>query len=482
MGVLSNYEPKDVFKYFEDICSIPHGSGNTDAIVEYLLKFAEDHGLESYRDSANNVIIRKKASKGYENADTVILQGHHDMVCEKDEGVDFDFAKDGIKPVIDGDWIRAQGTTLGGDNGIAVAMMLAVLADDSLPHPALEALITADEESGMVGAFALDCSKLTGHKLINLDSEYEGVLMCSCAGGVNIRSKIPVKREKISGTKVSISIKGLTSGHSGVEIDKGRANANSLMGRLLCELAAKYEYRLLSLEGGARDTAIAATATATVIAAVSDAEGLCDAVTALGKQYAEEYATAEPGMSIEAVCEGASEEDALCACCTENVYSVLVSLPDGVQAMSVDMPGLVQTSTNFGVLKLTENELTFSNTIRSSITAQKWWIAEKIKAIVKMAGGEAASDGDYPGWAYNPHSVVKDTILAAYKKLFGTDATVEAVHAGIECGLFADSIPHLDCVSIGPTMGDVHTPREHLSFSSSERTYKLLREVLIQSK
>lgn len=482
MGVLTNYEPKDVFTYFETLCSIPRGSGNTDGVAEYLVRFAKEHGLESYRDSANNVIIRKAGSAGYENADTIILQGHHDMVCEKDEGLDFDFTRDAIQPYVDGDWIRAKGTTLGGDNGIAVAMILAVLADDTLAHPPIEALITADEEAGMLGAFALDCSRLTGHKLINLDSEYEGVLMCSCAGGVNARSKVPVARESVIGTLVDISIKGLTSGHSGVEIDKGRANSNALMGRLLCELAAKESYRLIDLEGGSRDTAIAAASTAQIMVEPGKAAAVCDAVIQLGRQYAAEYATAEPNMMVDAASGSTCSAEVLTAASTEKVYRVLVALPDSVQAMSIDMPGLVQTSTNFGVLKLTENELTFSNTIRSSITAQKEWIVEKIAAIVKLAGGETVTDGNYPGWAYDPHSVVKDTILAAYKKLFGKEATVEAVHAGIECGLFADSIPGLDCVSIGPDMADVHTPREHLSIASSRRTYELLKLVLAESK
>lgn len=482
MGILTNYEPKDVFSYFETLCSIPRGSGNTDGIASYLMRFAEDHGLESYRDAANNVILRKAGSAGYENADTVILQGHHDMVCEKDEGVDIDFTKDAIQPYVDGDWIRAKGTTLGGDNGIAVAMILAILADDTLAHPPIEALITADEEIGMLGAFALDCKQLTGHKLINLDSEYEGILMCSCAGGINARSTVPVAREAVSGVQVDISVKGLTGGHSGVEIDKGRANANVLMGRLLCELAAAEDFRLLALEGGSRETAIAAACTAQIVAAPDRAAAVCDRVQQLGAQYASEYATPEPTMQITAAAGKAGTCQALTQAGTEKAWQVLTALPDSVQAMSVDMPGLVQTSTNLGLLKLEENALTFCNTVRSSITAQKEWVVEKIAAIVKLSGGTTVTDGNYPGWAYNPHSVVKDTILSAYKKLFGKDAAVEAVHAGIECGLFADSIPHLDCVSIGPDMGDVHTPREHLSIASSRRTYELLKLVLAESK
>ena len=333
MSVLANYEPKNVFSYFEKLCTIPRGSGNTDGIASYLVSFAEEHGLENYRDAANNVIIRKPASAGYENADTIILQGHHDVVCEKEDGLDFDFTKDAIQPVVDGDWIRAKGTTLGGDNGIAVAMILAILSDDSLAHPPIEALITADEEIGMLGAFALDCSQLKGHKLINLDSEYEGVLMCSCAGGVNVRSTIPVARERITGAVIDIAVKGLTSSHSGVEIDKGRANANVLIGRMLCELAAKENFRLAAQEGGSRETAIAASGSAQIVVEPCKAAEVCEIVQKLGAQYADEYATAEPNMQISALAGETRTVDVLTTAGTEKVWQLLVSLPDSVQAM-----------------------------------------------------------------------------------------------------------------------------------------------------
>lgn len=482
MGILTNHEPKDVFSYFEKICSIPHGSGNTDAIATFLVNFANEHNLESYRDSSNNVIIRKGGSTGYENSDTIILQGHHDMVCEKDEIVEFDFTNDPIQPVVDGDWIHAKGTTLGGDNGIAVAMILSILADDSISHPPIEALITADEEIGMLGAFAFDCNNLTGQKLINLDSEYEGVLMCSCAGGVNVRSRVPIVREEISGIKIKIVIKGLTSGHSGVEIDKGRANSNVLIARLLCELSAKESYNLFALEGGTRETAIAAISKAEIIVSHDKASRICESINFLANQYMNEYRSVEPHMQISVEKEDENTFYALSKTASEKVWQVLVAIPDSVQTMSIDMTGLVQTSTNFGLLKLDECELTFSNTVRSSITAQREWIASKINAIVALAGGTTTKDGAYPGWAYNPDSVLKDTILKAYKSLFGKEAIVDAVHAGIECGLFADSIPNLDCVSIGPNMKDVHTPRERLNISSSYRTYELLKKILADSK
>lgn len=482
MGVLNGLEPRAVFSYFETICGIPHGSGNTGQIADYLVKFAQERGLGWYRDSANNVVITKPASPGYEDADTVILQAHTDMVCEKDPGVEFDFTKDAISLIVEDDILRADGTTLGADDGISVAMILALLDDASLRHPKLEALLTSDEEIGMVGAFAFDCSHLTGHKLINLDSEYEGVLMCSCAGGANAYSTIPVDREEVKLQLVELSIGGLASGHSGVEIDKGRANSNVLMGRLLRTLSEKVPCRLVKLEGGSRETAIAAAATALVgVPEVSAAEAV-EIAMACGAVYAREYAAAEPGLCVNAKAADVDTVKALSLESTARVIRVLLALPDSVQAMSMDMPGLVQTSINFGVLQLREDELYCANTVRSSMTTQKMWILDKVKAVVELAGGKTEITGSYPGWSYNPNSVVKDTILRAYKSLFGKEATVEAVHAGIECGLFADSIPNLDCVSIGPNMADVHTPREHVSISSTRRTYELLREVLAQSR
>lgn len=482
MGVLDQLEPKAVFSYFETICGIPHGSGNTGPIADYLVKFAQDRGLAWYRDAANNVVLTKPASPGYETADTVILQAHTDMVCEKAPGVEFDFAKDPIRPIVEGDVLRADGTTLGADNGISVAMILALLDDPDLKHPKIEALLTSDEETGMVGAFAFDCSHLTGHKLINLDSEYEGVLMCSCAGGANAYSTIPVQREETALRLVEITVSGLASGHSGVEIHKGRANANVLMGRLLGALGEKLSYQLVKLEGGSRETAIAATATAVIGVAADSADAAAEIAGSCGAVFAKEYAAAEPGLTVIAKALTSETVSALTAKSTALVTRVLLALPDSVQAMSVDMPGLVQTSLNFGILKLKDTELYCANTVRSSMTTQKLWILDKVRAVAELAGGTTEVSGSYPGWSYNPHSVVKDTILAVYKDLFGKEATVEAVHAGIECGLFADSIPDLDCVSIGPDMADVHTPKEHLSISSTARTFALLKEVLARSK
>ena len=344
MGVLAQLEPKSVFSYFETICGIPHGSGNTGPIADYLVQFAKDNGLEWYRDAANNVVLTKPASPGYEGADTIILQAHTDMVCEKAPGVEFDFTKDAIRPIVEDDVIRADGTTLGADDGISVAMILALLSDKELKHPKLEALLTSDEEIGLIGAFAFDCSHVTGHKLINLDSEYEGVLMCSCAGGANAYSTIPVDREEVKLQLVELSIGGLASGHSGVEIDKGRANSNVLMGRLLRTLSEKVPCRLVKLEGGSRETAIAAAATALVgVPEVSAAEAV-EIAMACGAVYAREYAAAEPGLCVNAKATDVDTVKALSLESTARVIRVLLALPDSVQAMSMDMPGLVQTS------------------------------------------------------------------------------------------------------------------------------------------
>ncbi|MGF6376055.1 dipeptidase D [Clostridiales Family XIII bacterium PM5-7] len=480
--ILSTYNPKDVFAYFEKICSIPHESGNTKAISDYCVDFAKEHDLQWYQDDLNNIIITKEATKGYENADTLILQGHLDMVGEKEKDKVFDFSKDPIEPIVNGDIITANGTTLGADNGIAVAMSLALLADDSLSHPKIEALFTVDEETGMDGAFGLDCSKLTGHKLINLDSEYEGVLMCSCAGGIDANIEVPIQRGSASKSTITIEINNLTSGHSGVEIDKGRANANVLIARLLYGLMKKYEFSLVNLQGGNKATAIAAQSKATIAVDDSAIDKMLEDISAFGAIFKTEYATTEPNMSVAASKESAHDVNPLTMASTKQIVSLLVSIPDAVQEMSVDMPGLVQTSLNFGILALEDDKLKTLNCIRSAMTTQKQMILERLEALAFLAGGTCESGGDYPGWAFRPNSDLRDTICKAYKSITGKDMAVEAVHAGIECGLFADNIKDFDGVSLGPTMGEVHTPKEFLSISSVERTYDLLKAVLKESK
>ena len=482
MSAIIDLEPKEVFRYFDEILKIPRGSSKTDKIVAYLMDFAAAHGLESTCDETNNVIIRKPATPGYENADIIILQAHHDMVCEKIEGSDFDFETQPIDAYIDGDVIRAKGTTLGGDNGIGVAMILAILDDDTLAHPALECLITADEEIGMVGAFAFDCSQLKGHRMINLDSEFEDVLICSCAGGAMVPGSLPVTRESAKGALIEISIKDLMGGHSGVEIHKGRANAHVLMTRMLQKIAEAYPYRLYQYGGSAKETAIANYATAVIVADTADAESIANEAEAFGKVLQTEYEATEPEMKVSATVSSSGSVDALTASDTKKVLDMANALPDSVLEMSATMPGLVQTSTNLGVMELGENAFSFCCAVRSSMTSQKRWVISKVASVITMAGGTYEVQSDYPGWAYNPNSVLKETILGAYQKLYNQEAAVDAVHAGAECGLFADAIPNIDCVSIGPQMWDVHTPKEHLSIPSTEKTFRILQETLRSSK
>ena len=478
MGTLSSLNPEKVFAFFEKICSIPHGSGNCAALSAFIADFAKQRGLDFAVDAEQNVLIRKPASPGYEKYETLILQGHLDMVCEKDPELEFDFAKDAIQPYIDGDDIKARGTSLGGDTGIAIAMMLAILDDDTLHHPQLEMLMTVDEETSMDGAFGFDCARLRGHRLINLDSEYEGVLMCSCAGGVDVVCNLPVLREEKEGCRLTLTVAHLRGGHSGVEIDKGRANANILMGRLLFRLQNELPLGIAEYCGGSRVNAIASHAEAEILIEKSRLTECEEHIKQMEAIFRKEYHASDPDISVNLKLSESGCFSVLDEASAARMISLLLILPDGMQEMSAEMPGLVQTSCNLGAASLQESAFTFTSSIRSCMETKKMMLAEKIMRIVVLTGGSAALEGDYPGWSYQPDSRLKETLINAYQKVCGIKASAEAVHAGMECGIFAAGIPNLDCVSIGPTMGDVHTPQEHLSISSVQRTWKVLLTAL----
>lgn len=478
MGTLSSLNPEKVFAFFEKICSIPHGSGNCAALSAFVADFAKQRRLDFAVDAEQNVLIRKPASPGYEKYETLILQGHLDMVCEKDPELEFDFAKDAIQPYIDGDDIKARGTSLGGDNGIAIAMMLAILDDDTLHHPQLEMLMTVDEETSMDGAFGFDCAQLRGHRLINLDSEYEGVLMCSCAGGVDVVCNLPVLREEKEGCRLTLTVAHLRGGHSGVEIDKGRANANILMGRLLFRLQNELPLGIAEYCGGSRVNAIASHAEAEILIEKSRLTECEEHIKQMEAIFRKEYHASDPDISVNLKLSESGCFSVLDEASAARMISLLLILPDGMQEMSAEMPGLVQTSCNLGAASLQESAFTFTSSIRSCMETKKMMLAEKIMRIVVLTGGSAALEGDYPGWSYRPDSRLKETLINAYQKVCGIKASAEAVHAGMECGIFAAGIPNLDCVSIGPTMGDVHTPQEHLSISSVQRTWKVLLTAL----
>lgn len=478
MKYLENCQPKEVFRYFEEICGIPHESGNTDKIAAYLVSFAEKHGLDHFMDDFNNVIIRKPASPGYESAAPVILQGHSDMVCQKRDDVRIDFANDPIVPIVDGDLVRTDGTTLGGDNGIALAMTMAILADDTLAHPPIEAVFTTDEETGMDGAHGLDMRQLNGRRLLNLDSEEEGVIMCGCSGGTKIHGTLEVRREKVKAVPVTISIKGLLGGHSGMEIDKGRANANNIMGRILYRVVNDVEARIFELEGGNKETAITLAAKAVVAVADYQVNVVEDIVSNLREGLYGEYKANEPDMCITVESGKETYINAVCIYDSKRIADVLHATPYGVQQMSQDLEGLVQTSTNPGIVKLESSSCSFSSCIRSSVESQLRAIFDKIEAIIKLADGTVVEEGTYPGWKYNPDSKLKDIVNTVWTEMTGEPAKVAAIHAGLECGIFKSKCPELDCVSIGPNLADVHTPHESLSISSTERAFELVKKIL----
>ncbi len=472
---LAGLAPEPVFGYFEKICSIPHGSGNTKAISDYLVSFAREFDLEYRQDTDDNVIIFKSGTSGYENHTPVILQGHIDMVCEQDADCPLDMEKDGLDITHDGEYVFAKGTTLGGDDGIAVAYALALLASKDIPHPPLEAVFTSDEEIGLLGADAIDVSMLKGRKLINIDSEEEGIFTVSCAGGATAMLTMPAPRHPVYGPCIKLVVEGLQGGHSGVEIHKNRANANKVMGELLDRIQKVMPLSLTSLSGGAKDNAIPRSCQVTAVMLGMNPEPINQIIEQLQKEIRSRYD--EP----EAVIRGENVEalggNALPTELTAKVISLLCAVPNGVQSMSQDIPGLVQTSLNLGIAKLEEN-LTLTFSVRSSVNAEKQALLEKLQELAKFHDAAYSQMGEYPAWEYKKESVLRDTMVSVYEKLFAAQPEVVAIHAGLECGLFCQKLPDLDCVSIGPQMYDIHTSREHLEIASVERTWQFLQEVL----
>ena len=479
MAVLDQLEPKNVFRFFEQMCAIPHGSYNTKAVSDWCVAFAKERGLEHYQDEMNNVILIKEASAGYEEAQPVILQGHLDMVCEKAPGCEKDMAREGLDLAVEGDYIYAEGTTLGGDDGIAVAMALAALDDESLPHPRLEVILTTEEEVGMDGAMALDVSPIRGRKLLNLDSEAEGVFTVSCAGGSMAACGLPVARAPFGGDILRVRVAGLTGGHSGAEIHKGRANANMLLGRLLRAMAAETELRLVSADGGLKDNAIPVAAEAVV--AAEDGRKAKAAAERMAACFQTEYRRSDPMLTVTAE-EAAAAWQPMDASSTERTVCLLACAPNGVQTMSQDIHGLVQTSLNLGILKTGENAVTASFCIRSSVDSEKEMLKDRLACLLAQLGGGVSFSGDYPGWAYRPDSPLRELMTEVYREQYGREPKVEAIHAGLECGLLAGKLPGLDCVSIGPDLLEIHTPREKMSISSVQRVWMFVREILKRSR
>ena len=472
---LAGLEPASVLGYFEEICAIPHGSRNTKAISDYLVSFAKAHGLKYTQDEVNNVILFGPGTQGLEDHAPVILQGHMDMVCEKDAGCPLDMALEGLDLTHDGEFIFAKGTTLGGDDGIAVAFALALLADTTIPHPPLEVIITVDEEIGMLGADAIDLTGLRGRTLINLDSEEEGVFTVSCAGGARATIALSAERKAVYGPCVRLTVDGLQGGHSGAEIHKNRANANKVMGEYLSRVQKLMPLCLTSLSGGSKDNAIPRSCQATVVAMGIGIERINGIAVALQQEIREKYD--EPDALVQAFDVDALGGNSLTTAATADVISLLCAAPNGVQSYSADIPGLVQTSLNLGVCHLGD-QFTATFSVRSSVNREKEELLQQLRDLTAFYKGTYSQAGAYPAWEYRKDSPLRDTMVRVYQQMFGKDPQVLAIHAGLECGLLGDKLPGLDCVSIGPQMHDIHTSRERLDIASTERTWKFLLEVL----
>ena len=472
---LAGLEPANVFCYFEKLCSYPHGSGNTKAISDYIVSFAKEQGIRYIQDELNNVILFQEGTCGYEDHEPVILQGHMDMVCEKDADCPIDMDTQGLDITHDGQCVFAKGTTLGGDNGIAVAYALALLADKTIPHPPLEVIITVDEETGMYGAAGIDLSMLKGRTLINLDSEDEGIFTVSCAGGARATVTLPVQRRPVYGPCVKLVVEGLQGGHSGVEIHKKLANANKVMGELLGRVQQLMPLCITSLQGGAKDNAIPRSCQVTLVALGMYPEKINDVCQALENEIRMQLD--EPEVKVYGENVDAMGGNALTTESTAKVIALLNSAPNGVQTWSEDIEGLVQTSLNLGVMRLDE-EFSMTFAVRSSVNQEKEELLARLSGLAKFHEGGYSSTGSYPAWEYRKDSRLRDTMVSLYRKMYGKEPQVVAIHAGLECGLLSEKLPGLDCVSIGPDMHDIHTSREKLEIASTRRTWEFLLEIL----
>ena len=476
MAVLEGLKPEKVFEFFEMLCSVPHGSGNTKQISDLCVKFAQERGLRCRQDEHNNVIIWKDASQGYERAEPLILQGHLDMVCAYEPDCGIDMAAEPVRLVVDGDWIKADRTSLGADNCIGVAVALALLDDETLRHPRLEALFTTDEETGMNGAFGVDLSVLEGKNLVNLDSEEEGYLTVSCAGGLRVDCLFAADWEDApeDWRFCEILIDGLKGGHSGAEIHKGRASATQLMGRFLYHAMMETGLRISSMTGGTFTNVIPLSSRA-VVALPADKT---DIFAALCREhevmFLKEYGTADPGLRMRTA-QLDERAKVFSSARTDDLIRFMLLSPYGVKAMSMDIAGLVKTSLNLGVIRTDERGIGLYFSLRSSVQSQRDMLEERLHVLCEVFGADFSTHDPYPAWEFKKESPLRDALSAACEQVLGEKPNITATHGGLECGLFMEKRPDFDCVSIGPEMHEVHSVRERLSISSTERLYRIMR-------
>lgn len=475
--IIKGYQPEALFRYFEEICAIPHGSGNEAAIADYLVAFAKQRGLYCYRDAVNNVFIKAPATKGLEDRPAVLLQGHTDMVCEKNNDTEHDFLRDGLSLFVEDGWLGAKGTTLGGDDGIAVAMMMAIL-DGQMPHPAVECLFTVEEEVGLLGAESFDYSQVSASRMINMDSEDEACVTAGCAGGLRTDLCIPVTYEKAKGNAVEIRLSGLAGGHSGADVHRGRANANKLMGRLLLALSKEFSFGLCMVEGGSKDNAIPRECTAMVCG-----KGLMTMpakVAKLSNEIIKELCAEDAGFSMQCKTLSAPAQ-CMDQASTARVICAMGTVANGVLAMSNHIEGLVEYSRNLGIIRTEQGCVHLTLSSRSALESQLDASIDDLDALAVLCGGSARHHSRYPGWSYAVESPIRDLYLGAYANLFGKTPEVSVIHAGLECGIIRSKLPEMDMISVGPNMRNIHSPDERLDLASCERFWQVIAAVLSAS-
>lgn len=478
MAVLENLEPKNVFHFFEELTKIPHGTFHTKQISDYCVAFAKERGLEVMQDDVNNVVIKKPATAGYEDSEPVIIQGHLDMVCVKTPESSHDFEKDALQLFVEDGYIGAKDTSLGGDDGIAIAMAMAVLDSSELEHPPIEAVFTVDEETGMGGAHAIDLSVLKGKMLINMDSEEEGVLTTGCAGGIEYETTIPVHKEERQGTLIHVRLHGLIGGHSGSEIHLQRGNAHKMMGRLLYRLAARTDLRLTEVYGGSVANVIAQECRAGILVPREDQDKCMELIKEMEQIWKDEFMGEEPGLCVDCKIEEEAKTEAFDCDSTKRVIGYLLICPNGMIEYSRKLKGLVETSLNVGAVRSEADAVKALFQIRSSVESRKQQLMEQLEQCSAAFGGQGEKMGEYPAWQYKEDSRLRPLMIDTYKDLFGKEPIVFTIHAGLECGLFLGKRPDLDCVSCGPNVPSVHSVNERLDIASTQRTWKYLTEIL----
>lgn len=480
--ITKGLEPADALRYFEQISAIPRGSGNENRIGQSVVEFAKAHGAQAYQDEARNVYIKKPATKGYENAPAVLLQGHLDMVCAKREGVEHDFEKDPLRLKVTNGVLSASGTTLGADDGVAVAYIMTVLSREDIAHPPLEALLTSEEETGMGGAFAVNGPALSARLLINMDGGPEGVSLTSCSGGLRAVVTKTGAKEPCLGTAFQVKIAGLRGGHSGEDIEKERANANLLMGRILYRMLAAAPFRIVSLDGGAKDNAIPIECGCVLRCDSADYEALAQCGSGEAAAIAQDLRASDAGFRCDIIPLGADDAPAFSAKTTRELISLLYLFPNGVQNNSVEIPGLVLCSSNLGVVETQGESVLFHSAVRSPSETMRHDLAARIGGVAALCGASLETSSDYPGWPFVKESPLRTLVADTYHDLFGGEMEMRAIHAGVECGILLEKLPGLDIVSIGPDMHDFHTPEETLDIASFGRTLDLILEVLRRLK